>query len=453
LSERLSSEADLVVPHLWLWLLDELRAAYGFGVLDPRRSQAYIDSKVVLHLMRIDEVLSILFPDDCDRRRAAIATLATLIDAEIDWTIRNTGKPAPSSLFDGQRLFHDTDGLVLPLAPHWKPDLDAERIRSMFERAIAVGVPISAYHEAVVLNSCDRFEAHLQSLEERHRDPIVRKTAAVVRQTYVSARAQRLDLEVEHVLVNPVAVRRVLREHRELFLNQWALGIGRDDAPVVVLGAEHAYNVERDADLVNLCSESIGSGILWLCGGRNDVVNALSGGAITTARPFHVHPNDHYQEGSMHTWERLGRALGAPGVHEPRSVPGLGDLCYQIELSAQPSQDTSGSEPPTAARRLFLRSVMEHVRETASVLIIHGSQSSRAHEAVRLELASVFLGGPCERALSQRHPLSERYRPISVADIGERRVIRTRALSNQGCTDEFCDNLAALVSEAIDEGT
>lgn len=442
-----------VASVVWLHLLDLTRSLYRLDNDDPwcraaERSSTYIEAAIAGSLLVLDDVISILF-DDLGTRVDMIVSLATLIAAEIRWVFDNTGRLPPAAIFDGQRMCRSDAGVVMPIVDYWNPHLDSEpRVRTLLERARVGAGTLCAHHEDLVNDCCDGYVAHL-TLLQNHRDPIVRRVAGDIRQTYLVARAKRLDLEAADVWIGPSLMSKVLREHRALFLNQRALGLGRDDAPVVVLGAEHAYNLEWNAELVNLCMESIGIGILWSCGGRADISRALSGNAVRMRRPFHIHPNDHYGKGVMHTWGRLASAIDDPAAHEPGAVPGLGMRCYQIELSAYPSKRNEGSQPPTRERVDFLRRVMERMRETARVLLIHGSKTSWAHESARLEAARAFLGVSCERQLSVPHVSSARGAPISVADAGGRRVIRTRALAGQGSTDAFLERVARLVGEAL----
>lgn len=446
---RLHSSEDAASRVLWNWLLESVRAAYGFRIAQIPRPPSYIESVVGERLRQIDEMLSVLYPVDVEARIETVCAVAALIDAEIAWTHENAGRSLSRALFDLQRVHCDDAGLVLPLPSYWEPGLDSRlRVRTLIERGIASGETWYPHYEDVVLDSCARFEAHLTTLNA-HRDPTVRRAASACLRTYVSAREQRLNLRADQILITPDAIRRVLREYRHLFLNQWSLGLGHDDSSVVVLGAEHAYELNLDADIVNLCTESIGCGVIWLSGGRRDVVRAVSGGAVNTVRPFQVHPNDHYCKGSSHTWAKLATALGQSGSHQPGCLPGLGSFCYQIELSAHPSQATTGSQPPTPARVAFLRLVMQRLRETACVLLIHGSTSTSGHENARFEIARAFLGAECRGALTTPHAWSEPGRPIQVADSGGRRVIKTRALANQGSTDTFLSRIAELVGEAL----
>jgi hypothetical protein len=448
-------EAD-ITRVVWLHLLDLTRSLYRLDNDDPwcpsaGRSQAYIEAAIATNLLALDDFVSVLV-DDVGTRVDMIVALATLIDAEIRWICDNSGRPPETALFDGQRIRCSDTGLVMSVVDYWDPRLDSpSRVRQLLVRARRGGDTLYAHHDDLVDECCAGYMVDLAQLQN-HRDPIVRRVAGEIRQTYLVARTKRLDLEATDIRIDPSVIGKVLRDHRALFLNQRTLGLGRDDAPIVVLGAEHAYDLESNAELVNLCMESIGSGILWSCGGRADVSRALSGNAVCMRRPFHIHPNDHYCEGVKHTWERLATAFGEPSAHEPGEVPGLGMRCYQIELSAHPSRQSAGSQPPSRKRVDFLRRVMDRMRETARILLIHGSRTSSAHESARFEAARAFLGVSCERQLRTPHFYSARGAPISVADAGGRRVIRTRALAGRGSTDAFLTRLGRLIAEVLSAG-
>src|SRR5450759_1774295 len=59
------------------------------------------------------------------------------------------------------------------------------------------------------------------------------------------------------------------------FVNQYTLGWGRDDAPIIVMGTEEAYT----ADPQELALWNCGCAIIWLSRGRGDVVIRLDGRA------------------------------------------------------------------------------------------------------------------------------------------------------------------------------
>lgn len=295
----------------------------------------------------------------------------------------------------------------------------------------------SCCHSDLVQVAASRYEAHLQRVEAMALAPA---TLAAVRGLRAAVRCARtnggalagsdVDFTVDSIAVMP-------REDRKLLINQFALGLGHDDARVVVLGNEAAYEVDRDDELLNFCLESCASQVIWSCGGSPEVVDRLSGGAVRlpVGRPFHIFPNDFFREGGGHTWVRLAQILGTGEEVRPGASPGLGDLCYQIELSAHPSQVASRGRAPTAERVQFLVDVMRTLSTTADVLLIHGPGRVEFQHA-RQQLAAAFLGLPNGATLNWAD-LGEPRRPIAALMENGRRVVRTRALGNTGVTAEF----------------
>jgi len=471
---------DVTASLLWSELLEFARVLYGIGdeaPLPSQQPQTYVDNIVAIVVPELDLRLHYLYDNDSERINA-IRRLAAIVSAELVWSQDNQGRPPPPCTVHALTLPLDEKGHLGPSPDHWDPGvLDEARIAALIaaraledaqldemrrQREFLVessgesvlpldAGPIAVYDDLLLL-SAQGYEEHLANLEA-HRDPRVRRTANQFALTYRMARKHRAALDRDDVLINPNAVRNlIMRDHRSLFVNQWELGLGCDSAPILVLGAEHAYEPADDTNLVNFCLESIGSGVVWLTSGAAAITQALSDGAVCAGRPFHVHPNDYYHVGDEHTWANLATAIGFPNQHAPRQVPGLGAFCYQIELSAYAARSADDSQPPTPSRLAFLRSIVARLRNTARVLLIHGSRSSRSHERARFELATCFLGISAEPQLSRPHPLSESQRPVSVADYAGRRVIRTRALSNQGITLEFLNKIAYLVWEGIPGG-
>jgi hypothetical protein len=306
-----------------------------------------------------------------------------------------------------------------------------------------------ARQPAPVRESATLYGAYLDELVAGD-DRTLGVVAAKVRATLTAATSRGAALTAADVAFDVDDLRALDAAQREMLLNEWSLGVGRDDAPVLVIGAEHAYDVGDDAFLVNLCTEALGSTILWLSGGKPEVVSRLTGGAVRIPRPLHIHPYDHYRPNGSHTWSHVAAALGVVEQGRAGAEPGLGTFCHQIELSAWPSPRAGGGRPPTAERVAFLERLVTAVRSTASVLIIHGGRGAEGTEAARVRIASAFLGADCAAALARQHPATEPYRPIAVADHTGRRVIRTRQLSGQGASSAFEARLAKLVAEVRD---
>lgn len=301
------------------------------------------------------------------------------------------------------------------------------------------------FHRAVVLEAVARYELYLENLAVRQ------PHMTIVRPILEALRTARRDgprMQASGIGFDTGALERLSATDRRRLLNQFALGLGRDDAPVVVMGTEQAFELDERADLVNFCLENIASHIVWLAHGDSSVVSALSQNQVVSSvdRPFHIHPNDHYQEGGGHTWGRLARVLGDDGAHEPAAEPGLGHFCYQLDASAYPSQRADAGLPPTNTRMDFLvTSALPSLATTARVLILHGSSIDGDH---RDRLARAFLGLPGGNSIAWRGHLAQPGRPLAFFDHNARRVIATRALANQGVTLDFLRTLRELVANA-----
>jgi hypothetical protein len=181
-------------------------------------------------------------------------------------------------------------------------------------------------------------------------------------------------------------------------LDQHGLGLGRDDAPIVFMGTEEAYNLVDGGDLALACSLSI----LWLCNSRPDVLDTIDPTILKSARSpnprqYHIHPNDYYRvdlSRGRGTWECIARVL-RPDNPGSLLVPpsgdsdgtSLGDLCYQIDVSARPSKLASDGQPSDPTRTAFLAGLVAAFT-SASALVFHGGSS----DGPRQQIASSFLG-------------------------------------------------------------
>ena len=254
-----------------------------------------------------------------------------------------------------------------------------------------------------------------------------------------------------------------------LLINECTLGWGRDDAPVVVMGTEEAYSATRPADLAlwNCCCS-----VIWACGGDPEVVAAIDPrypevvcDRSIPRRVFHVHANDyfrveepHIEEGvrrraGRHTWKVLAQVIGGRGEERTYLAEGtgrLGDLAYQIEVSAYPSTVTAGGKPPTEERHLFLVELVKTLSSSARVLLFHG-RADAPQWGHRGDLARAFLGFDPAIALDWKY---ESYGNQAVHYIasGDRLVILTRAM-NGAVRGDLIDRLHELVSREIENGS
>jgi len=238
-------------------------------------------------------------------------------------------------------------------------------------------------------------------------------------------------------------------EDMDLLVNQWCLGWGRDAAPIISMGTEEAYS----ANPVDLGQWNCCCSVIWATGGLQDIVDALDPRSAHPNQPvpgfeqrrqFHVHANDYYLvhkrhwdsererwvRPGRHTWKILAEVIAGHGQWRPlleQNEGGLGDLAYQIEVSAYPAKLAADGRASTDERQAFLSDVLGTVRSTARVLIFHGRANEPAWGG-RDSLAGVFLGTPrlTEPAWTR---LSVMGQPLLYARRGDRLVLLTRALN------------------------
>lgn len=188
----------------------------------------------------------------------------------------------------------------------------------------------------------------------------------------------------------------------ELLINDFQLGLGRDDAPVIVVGTEHAYELLvkgkdgewRDEGLVELTFECA-SQILWLVESNPSVLEHIGdyerwGYPLgdRSRGPYHVYaPAYHRMPKGGHTWLFLGKGVFGAGADWATA---LSEQAYQIELSAYPEKVAAKGREPTPGRLRFLWEAMDLLRTTARVLLFHGKPLSEIDP--RPSLAAKFLG-------------------------------------------------------------
>jgi hypothetical protein len=257
-------------------------------------------------------------------------------------------------------------------------------------------------------------------------------------------------------------------EDVDLLVNQWCLGWGRDRAPILAMGTEEAY----PANPVDLGQWNCCCSVIWATGGRQDIVDALDPRSAHPTQPilgfaqrrqFHIHANDYYlvhkrhwdstkgEEGGWvrpgrHTWKLLAEVIAGHGQWLPlleQNAGILGELTYQIEVSAYPARFAVQGRASTDDRRAFLSTVVGTMRDTARVLIFHGRPNEPAWGG-RDSLAGVFLGIP--RLGEQDWTLVDVLdQHLRYARSGDRLVLITRAL-NGNVRTQLIDKLHELVS-------
>jgi len=219
-------------------------------------------------------------------------------------------------------------------------------------------------------------------------------------------------LTMAEVKFNFSSLEGVAPDGQRRFINEFQLGLGYDGAPVVVMGTETAGNPKEPETLVWDCLLTA----LILSDSPQPVVEGLllesrwlpdleeRGLPPDPCRPFHVHPNDLYQvqkSRGRQTWKVIADMV-APDPDRPEVVlrqkaePGLGDLTYQIERSGLPALRAAGGAKPSPARTEWLeQGVIPALRQTASVLIVHGyGRNYRDWMPADKRLFEAFLGRP-----------------------------------------------------------
>jgi hypothetical protein len=214
-------------------------------------------------------------------------------------------------------------------------------------------------------------------------------------------------------------------------VDQHGLGLGRDDASLIFMGTEEAYDVVDGGDLALACCLTP----LWLSGSAPDVLNAIDPAVMSNARsprprPYHLHPNDYYRtdlDRGRGTWACIARVLCPSDPDSLLRPPAegtsktLGDLCYQIDVSATPSKVASSGLVATLVRTRFLEHLVSSF-DTARALVFHGGQADESRKSI----ASAFLGRPV------RWQMSTARREWLAWDVqDERAVLHTYALNGR----------------------
>lgn len=168
---------------------------------------------------------------------------------------------------------------------------------------------------------------------------------------------------------------KVPRAERGKLINQSSLGLGSPRARIVIVGQEHAYDLD---DIEKLAVEGCGLTALWLCGGAKDVTAKISG--LSGRRRFTLHPGDYYPDpDSGHTWRCVCSALGVGGYD-------FGDRAHLIEISAHPATNQTRGRRPSSRRLAFLQEFMR--RTDAGTVLFHGTRWRKEQKL----LGAAYLG-------------------------------------------------------------
>jgi hypothetical protein len=169
-------------------------------------------------------------------------------------------------------------------------------------------------------------------------------------------------------------------------------------------------------------------------------------------REFHLHANDYYmvhRHRGRHTWKLLAQAIAGRGnwlALLDQNVGTLGNLAYQIEVSAFPAKLTVNGRGSTEARHAFLSTVLATIAGSAKVLLFHG-RANDPEWGGRDSLAGAFLGTnpPATRDWTR---LDFDGQPLLYIRHAGRLVLLTRAL-NGNVRNRLIDELHELISPTI----
>lgn len=250
-------------------------------------------------------------------------------------------------------------------------------------------------------------------------------------------------------------MRRVPIAEADWFINEYQLGYGRDDAPVVAVGTEHAYQLlvhntdgsRREEGLTELTMECANP-IFWLTKSPQAVVRKIGDvpwwklkWQLGAQYPYHIYPAVYHMSGSMGTWACIGRTVLGGGALW-RQV--LGERCYQIELSAFPAARSSEGRSASPIRLDFLNELMRALRTTARVLLFHGTPKFSASDP-RDGLARIFLETDSLPPATVGH--DSKHRTWRCHQAGERRAIFSYALNGRAVDNEYMTTIAGLIED------
>jgi len=319
-------------------------------------------------------------------------------------------------------------------------------------------MPVPSHDEVVEL-SARWYRSYLEYQKTMGElGPLARSALDALIETIDTALQRRTQVRAGEIPFSKTSMSGLPEADWMRFLNDFTLGFGSDQAPVIVVGTEEAY----EAGSENLAGWNCCCAVLWLCGSRQDVLAKVAGREFASRpgegrRPYHLHANDyhHVELGrGRHTWECVAQVVA--GDAAPRSLldgsgaQSLGDLCYQVEVSAYPAQSSIAGRSPTPDRYRFLRKLIASLSPQARVLIFHG-RAGDPRWGWRRALGRVFLSADEDGAPGLRQaPETEDPLLYSEDDAG-RTVLFTHALSGPIRT-EYLEAVAERVRAAIGSG-
>jgi hypothetical protein len=306
---------------------------------------------------------------------------------------------------------------------------------------------VALAHPAVVVDSAESYAARLDDLIGSGNLQVAGQEAAnALRNSIRNGLAAGAELGIDDVPFTAALLERCDRNERAALVNQWSLGIGHDGAPVIVMGTEHAYDVEQTA---GLALESCGSALLWLADDGPDLARWIAHDQRwvgNAGRAYHRHPSDQYPVAAGHTWPTVSHVLRV-------ALSELGEHAYQVERSAHPAGTSSAGAAPTVERRAFLVRLLQDFRASGRVLILHGKTSTtdQEWEACNLALTLTFLN---QESLAEPDECRVGKASIRRWAHDGRTVFHTWALNAgalawSGAPGAYVDRLGELVATAL----
>jgi hypothetical protein len=241
-------------------------------------------------------------------------------------------------------------------------------------------------HDRLVEESANRYLAYLDTLAHAA-DGTLAGVLQDIATTVQNALTMRGALSRANIPFTAASLLPLRPEQRWLLVNQWSLGVGNPDSRVLVIGTEHAYDVDGEW-LAGLAVESCCSAVPWLSDDDGSIAAHIARDERwidAVGRGYHRHPSDFYSVGGGHTWRLVAKVLGA-------DLRDLGDVAYQMGRSAAASRTAAKGQRPSRERLNFLSEFLGST--PASVLLVHGRAIDSGPEwaAANDELIAVFLG-------------------------------------------------------------
>lgn len=248
------------------------------------------------------------------------------------------------------------------------------------------------------------------------------------------------------------------------YINQFTLGVGWDGAPIVVMGTEPAEKPDSAEDMAWHAVYSI----LVAAESRPEILDRIVSGSgwqaaakavwnATDKRPYHLQANDfiHVESrGGSPTWKIVAQVVAPNSADDWRELletrlgsQGLGDLTYQIDRSAVPAMTSAKGSPPTDGRVAFLVEVIELLRQSARVLLLHGFGAPGLWKewwAQDQLLIAAFLNMDSDSRLKLAWRKVAGRDSLGILSHKGRKVVYSRALSNR-VTRAYIDEVRAEV--------